>query len=267
MKVIYLHQHFSTPQGSTGTRSYSFARALVDKGHRVTMICGNYWVGKTGLKGDFKRGMRSGFVDGGIYVIELELDYSNSDNFIRRSKTFFRYMLKAIKLVLTLEYDILFATSTPLTAGIPGLFARLIKNKPFIFEVRDLWPELPKAMGVIKNPLVLFSLDILETVIYKSSSACIGLSPGIVEGIKKKTPNKLVRMIPNGCDLNLIELNKKNKKSNNFIAAFCGAHGYANGLDSILDTARLLIDNDIDNINFHFIGDGALKKILINRKK
>ncbi|UGQ26243.1 hypothetical protein LRO55_18305 [Acinetobacter calcoaceticus] len=49
-----------------------------------------------------------------------------------------------------------FATTTPLTAGIPGIFAKWLRRKPFVFEVRDLWPELPKAMGVIKNPIVLW---------------------------------------------------------------------------------------------------------------
>ena len=103
------------------------------------------------------------------------------------------------------DYDLLFATSTPLTAGIPGIVARLIRKKKFVFEVRDLWPELPKAMGVITNPLILKLMEILEMNTYKFSEACVGLSPGIVNGIKKKFPLKRVELIPNGCDLNIVK--------------------------------------------------------------
>ena len=82
----------------------------------------------------------------GIKVIEIDLEYSNSDSFLRRMFIFFRYSIQGIKIALKEDYDIIFATSTPLTAGIPGVFAKIFRFKPFIFEVRDLWPELPKAM-------------------------------------------------------------------------------------------------------------------------
>ena len=74
MKVLYFHQYFSTPNGSTGTRSYEFAKRLIKRGHEVTIICGSYWIADTGLKGKFQYGHRSGKVDG-INVIELKLFY------------------------------------------------------------------------------------------------------------------------------------------------------------------------------------------------
>ena len=223
MKILYYHQHFSTPKGATGTRSYEFAQKLIKRGHVVTIVCGSYWIAETGLAGAFVGGQRTGTVDG-IRVIELELEYSNSDNFLWRTFVFFRYSVQGVRIALKENYDILFATSTPLMAGIPGIFAKIFRSKPFIFEVRDLWPELPKEMKVITNPIILKLMDWLETILYKTATACIGLSPGIVDGIKKKTPNKKLAMVPNGCDLNLVYNVTKNTKDKKFIAVFTGAH-------------------------------------------
>ena len=264
MKILYYHQHFSTPKGATGTRSYEFAQKLIKRGHVVTIVCGSYWIAETGLVGAFVGGQRTGTVDG-IRVIELELEYSNSDNFLWRTFVFFRYSVQGVRIALKENYDILFATSTPLMAGIPGIFAKIFRSKPFIFEVRDLWPDLPKAMKVITNPIILKLMDWLETILYKTATACIGLSPGIVDGIKKKTPNKKLAMVPNGCDLNLVYNVTKNTKDKKFIAVFTGAHGFANGLDAVLDAAKILIQNDEENIEIQFIGDGALKPKLIKR--
>jgi len=264
--ILYFHQHFSTPNGSTGTRSYEFARRLVQEGHKVTLVCGSYWLADSGLRGKYQGGRRRGIVDG-IEVIEFDLQYSNSDSFLTRTITFIKYAVNGIKLALSLKYNLLFASSTPLTASIPGIFARVFRNKPFIFEVRDLWPELPKAMGVIENPFILKLMDLLETASYKTASACIGLSPGIVDGIKSKSPQKRVAMIPNGCDLHLTKQKNNFKKNGSINAIFTGAHGIANGLDAILDAAKILKQKERSDINFQFIGDGMLKPKLKERVK
>ena len=174
MRVLYFHQHFSTPKGSTGIRSYEMARRLVSQGHEVTMVCGSYGGGNTGLAGDFSRGRREGKVDG-IEVIEFDLAYSNADGFIKRSLLFLLFALRSVGVALTHQYDVLFATTTPLTAGIPGIFSRWLRGKPFVFEVRDLWPELPREMGVITNPVVLWAMGVLEWVSYRSAHRVVGL--------------------------------------------------------------------------------------------
>jgi glycosyltransferase involved in cell wall biosynthesis len=264
LKILYFHQHFSTPKGSTGTRSYEFSQALIRAGHQVTMVCGSYWIANSGLKNKFISGMRKGVVDG-ISVIELELPYSNSDNFFRRTSLFIKFSIAGIKIALTESYDLLFATSTPLTAGVPGIIAKIVKRKYFIFEIRDLWPELPKAMGVISNPFILKAMDILESISYGMADKCIALAPGIAHGVTRKFPHKDVIIIPNGSDE--IDLIKSESRTNNFIAAFTGAHGQANGLHAVLDVAVLLKRNNELDIEFQFIGDGRLKPNLMDRAK
>lgn len=272
MRVIYFHQHFSTPDGSTGIRSYEMAQRLIRDGHDVTMVCGSYHVGKTGLVGDFRRGKRVGKVNG-INVIEFRLAYSNSDGFFKRTVVFIKFSIRSVILALTLPYDVIFATSTPLTAGIPGIFARWFRGKPFVFEVRDLWPELPKAMGVIKNSAILRAMSWLEWLTYRSANRIIGLSPGICEGVNRRISKKtMVTMIPNGCDLGIAERCAKPWRplevpEDCLLAVFAGTHGFANNLDCVLNAALELKNRQRNDIYVVLVGDGKQKPYLIERAR
>lgn len=272
MKVLYFHQHFVTPRGAGGVRSYAMARRLIDRGHVVTMVCGSFAGGNSGLTGPFTKGMRRGWVDG-IDVIELDLAYSNSDGFAKRAWTFLKFAARSLGVAFTENYDVLFATTTPLTAGIPGIFARWLRGKPFVFEVRDLWPELPRAMGVIKNPLVLWAMSALEWTSYHSAQRLIGLSPGIVEGIAHRGgANGRITLVPNGCDLAIFTdspdaWRPEQVRATDLLAVFAGTHGLANGLDAVLDAAIELKRRGRDDIKLVLIGDGKLKASLRARAK
>ncbi|MEB3862537.1 MULTISPECIES: glycosyltransferase family 4 protein [Acinetobacter] len=270
MKILYFHQHFSTPKGSAGIRSYAMAQSLIRNGHQVTMVCGSFGAGQTGLTQPFNKGVRRGVVDG-IDIIEFELPYSNSLSFLKRILIFLSFAFKSIKVAFTEQYDIVFATTTPLTAGIPGIFAKWLRRKPFIFEVRDLWPELPKAMGVIKNPIVLWMMSVLEWTSYHSADRLIGLSPGIVDGIIKRgiAPGK-VASIPNGCDLDIFASDHQSWRPEgveeaDLMAIFTGTHGLANGLNAVLDVAVELKDRQRTDIKLVLVGDGMQKKALMER--
>jgi len=148
------------------------------------------------------------------------------------------------------------------------------RGKKFVFEVRDLWPELPREMGVITNPVILWLLSALEWVSYHSAHACIGLSPGIVEGIKKRSRcGQNVAMIPNGCDFELFENDEVKSKrpqgvtANDVVAIFTGAHGIANGLSAVLKAAEVLKQRGRNDIKLVFIGDGKLKNELKGKAK
>lgn len=270
MKILYFHQHFSTPKGSAGIRSYAMAQSLIRNGHQVTMVCGSFGAGQTGLTQPFNKGVRRGVVDG-IDIIEFELPYSNSLSFLKRILIFLSFAFKSIKVALTEQYDIVFATTTPLTAGIPGIFAKWLRRKPFVFEVRDLWPELPKAMGVIKNPIVLWMMSVLEWTSYHSADRLVGLSPGIVDGIIKRgiAPEK-VASIPNGCDLDIFASDHQpwrpeGVEETDLMAIFTGTHGLANGLNAVLDVAVELKDRQRTDIKLVLVGDGMQKKVLMER--
>ena len=279
MKVLYYHQYFSTPAGAAGTRSYALARSLVKGGHQVQMVCLRDARTHTGLNGPFNDGKRIGFVDG-IEVIEFDLPYSNHAGLLERALVFLRYSWQSLHLALRSDADLVFATTTPLTAGIPGIAARWLRGTPFVFEVRDLWPELPRAMGVVRNRLVLAALSVLEWLSYHSADACIGLAPGICEGIAERgIEPSTISSIPNACDLELFQplpqgVTKQPEliaglpqplRSGSFVAAFTGAHGLANGLDAVLDTAAVLQRQGRSDIQFLFIGDGRCKPALERR--
>lgn len=235
-------------------------------------------MGETGLQGMPVNGFRTGVVDG-INIIEVCLPYSNYDSLFKRAIIFLRYSLSSVKIVISNDFDLLFATSTPLTAGISGVIAKIFKpRKKFIFEVRDLWPELPKAMGVITNPVILFGMSVLEKLSYIAMDGGVALSPGIKEGMQRRSKKgKRIELIPNGCDLDLFKfaedrpqkkiLNQKNSgiNKNDFVAVFTGAHGVANGLEAVLDTAIVLKKRSRNDIKLVFIGDGKLKQQLVGR--
>jgi len=270
MKVLYFHQHFVTPHGAGAIRSYAMARRLIERGHRVTMVCGSFTGGNTGLIGPYEDGMRRGWVDG-IDVVELDLAYSNHDGLVKRSLTFMKFALRSVMLALREPYDLVFATTTPLTAGIPGIAARWLRGKPFVFEVRDLWPELPRAMGVIRNPVLLWAMGVLEWTSYRSAHALVGLSPGIVEGIAHRgVPRARISLVPNGCDLDLFDQGAapwrpSGVAPSDLMAVFAGTHGMANGLDAVLDAAAELKRRGRSDIKLLLIGNGKLKPALQER--
>ena len=238
-------------------------------GHSVTMVCGSYAQGKTGLSMQFENGQRRGVVDG-IDLIEFDLNYGNDMGFVQRLGVFLKFAFGSIGVALREPADVVFATTTPLTAGIPGIFARWLRRKPFVFEVRDLWPELPKAMGVITNPVVLWLMSLLEWVSYRSADRLVGLSPGIVEGIKARGVDKSrIAMVPNGCDLDLFTAPEdawrpSGVRHDQLLAVFTGTHGNANGLDSVLNAAEVLKERGRDDIQIALVGQGREKPRLIS---
>ena len=201
MKIIYLHQYFNTPDMSGSTRSYEFAKALVEMGHEVIMItsyCEPY-------------NSKKWFVTkvSGIEVHWLPLKYSNYHNFIERLKVFSSFAFNAFLRANKMEGDLVFASSTPLTIAIPGILISKFKEIPLVFEVRDLWPDVPMAMKILKNPIIIYLSKLLEKWAYKNSSSIVALSPEMKKGIiSKKIASNKVAVIPNSSDLSKLEYNE-----------------------------------------------------------
>lgn len=271
MKVIYFAEHFDIPSVGGGLRPYQMAKRLIAAGHQVTIVCGGEQ-SRLGLPLTNKKNIYRGNIDG-INVIQISIPYSNNDSISKRAFIFLKFAWKAMGYALKEDYDLLFATSTPLTDGLPGIVAKWFRRKKFVFEVRDLWPELPKALGM-KNPIFLWGMSVLEKRSYYAADACVGLSPGICEGIRRRSQKgKSIAMIPNGCDLDIFQDSDRKPdvirgvKPTDMVAVFTGAHGVANGLDAVLDMAKVLKSRKRNDIKIIFVGEGKMKTHLKERAK
>ena len=273
MNIIYIHQHFCTPKGSGGTRSYDVSRHLAAMGHNVTMICGVFDIG--GLKkAPWYRLFRKQQMDG-FDVIICNVLYSNHQGPLVRIWSFLWFaFLAAIAALLVPKPDVIFPTHTPLTVGIPGYIVSRLERIPFIFEVRDLWPEgfITTGLATEKNILIRI-MAALEKFLYKRADKILLVSKGYEEKlIERGYPPEKLRTIVLGADGDIFyeldpdeQFRKKHNLENKTIAVYTGAHGWANGLDYILDAAGCLKDRE--DIVFMMIGQGREKLKLKEQAK
>ncbi len=265
MRVTYIHQHFATPDDAYGTRSYEMSQRLIAAGHQVTMICG-----ATASAGGDDRVHESN-VDG-IRVLRVSQSYGNAMGIGARSASFARFAATACRIGSSAPSDLVFATSTPLTVALPGAWGSFRRRVPFVFEVRDLWPELPIAMGLITNPVIANSLRGLERFAYRRADHVIALSPGMKAGIERAgVAADRVELIPNASDVALFQPTDQPVTDPAFgepselRVCFPGAHGQANGLDAVLDSLAELKRRGETGIRVILIGDGSMKPQLVQR--
>ena len=254
MHILYIHQYFKTPSEGGGTRSYFIAKEMISRGHKVTMLTSD-----TNGKDS-----RIEVVDG-MEVIYIPNSYSNNFSIFNRIKSFIGFTVKAIKRASKIKnVDLVYATSTPLTIGYIARYLKAIKKLPYIFEVRDLWPEFPIQMGAIKNSFFIKYLRSFEKRIYDDAIGIVTLSPGMEEGVRKtNTSCKQICMIPNMSKPDIFYPREKNQETlekfqidpSAFNVIYFGALGIANGIVYILEAAKQLLDKP--NIRFIFLGDGA----------
>jgi glycosyltransferase involved in cell wall biosynthesis len=242
MRILYLHQHFSTPEGATGTRSHAMARALAARGHAVTMACGQYAGAATGLGGSFRRGRREGTVDG-FRVVEWAIPCGNAMPLRARAGAFLRYAARATRLAMAEAWDLVIASSTPPSVALPALAAWRLRGIPFLFEIRDPWPELPRAMGIGSPPL-WWALDRLADAACSNAAAVIALSDGMAETARAHGA-RAIAVLPNGCDLDLFgpriaPWRPPGLPADAALAVYAGAQGPANGLGLLLEAAARL---------------------------
>lgn len=271
MHVLYIVQYFASPRGSTGSRPYEWAQALLRAGHEVTLICGMSEA--SDLAADPSQRATELDVDG-IRVLVVSEPYTNSMSFFRRVLAFGRYARSAEHVARSVEADIVFASSTPLTVGLPAMKTARRQRIPFVFEVRDLWPELAIAMNVIRNPLMIWYLRRMERRIYHAADKMIALAPGIRDGIADTGfPAEQVALIPNAADTHMFSPSDEPLDDPRFGEpgecrfVFAGAHGQANGLDAILDAAAALRQRQETGIRFILIGSGKEKARLAARTR
>lgn len=234
----------------------------MEQGHEVTIITSD-----SRLPEEYSQSL---FTDGsidGIHIRSVRVGYDNRMGKAQRIASFLKFMFGATWLAMSAgRHDVVYATSTPLTVGIPGWIASAISGAPFVFEVRDLWPEAAIQMEVISRDGILGRAGkALERFLYRRSSEIVALSPGMVEGVLAEGINPLhVHMVPNSSDLDLFypgdkdaELVEKYGLVGRFVVGYAGAIGPSNAVqDNVPEAARILAERGRDDIVFALVGAG-----------
>ncbi len=273
MHIFYIHQYFASRKGRTGTRSYEFGRYLVSQGHRVTMITSG-WANPE-FPAPESRPCGQYEIEG-IEVVAIPAAYNDPHigtgmGGVQRMRQFYQFAQAASRAGKTLSKpDIVFATHTPLTVGLAGAALGRHFGVPFVFEVRDLWPDALVNVGALKNPLAVWWLKRMARTIYCRADHIVALSPGMKEGIVKTgIAADKVTVIPNASDLDLFRPDLDGRKArerlalgDRFTAIYFGAMGLANGLDYVIEAARILAERRADHIVLVLQGAGGKRREL-----
>lgn len=270
MHILYLHQHFVGRSGTSGGRSHEFSRLLVERGHRVTLVTGDFE--HSGLRVSGHRLVSMQDVDG-IEVRVIRVPYGQALSKTKRILSFLKFMVMACWVGMRVPgIDVVFATSTPLTIAVPGMFVAGVRRRPFVFEVRDLWPEIPIDLGVLRNPVLKWLARGLEKVAYRRASHVIALSPGMKDGvIAAGTPETKVTVIPNSSDVELLRVSESRGQAfraenpaigDRPLVVYAGAFGRVNGLEYLIELARHAREERPD-VAFLLVGTGSERERLM----
>lgn len=259
-RVLYIHQYFAEPESTGGTRSYELARRLVRDGHQVKMLTSTAFLPPRRNSGE--RTMR--YRVDGIDVVALTISYSNSSSFWRRIAAFVTFALRATwEASRGPRVDVVFATSTPLTVAIPAIVARLRHRARFVFEVRDLWPEIPIEMGYIRARWAKWTARLLARTAYRSADQVVALSTGMAAGIRRQCSDAHIAVVPNACDIEVFRRPSQLASTlpiavNDVLVLYAGTVGVANDVRWMVSLAREFASmHPLDPVKFLIIGDGA----------
>jgi glycosyltransferase involved in cell wall biosynthesis len=269
MRILYLSQYFFPEVGATQTRAYEMASNWVRLGHHVTLISElpNH---PSGIIPPAYRGKlyQNDQLDG-IEVIRVWVKASPKKNFPNRILFYLSFMFNAAAAGVFLargHHDLLYASSPPLFVGASALILSSLKRIPLVFEVRDLWPESAVALGELSNPRFIAWSTRLEEACYRRARKVIVVTSDIRERlIRRGITDEKILLVPNGANTELFQFDPAAREriraslglQDKFIAIYAGIHGVAQGLEHVVEAARLLRDEA--RIHFLLIGEGPKK--------
>jgi len=209
----------------------------------------------------------------GIDVVALNVPYHQTMGPVRRIRAFVSFMLLSCWQVLrTKSVDIIYASSTPLTVGVPALVGRWFRRIPYVFEVRDIWPAALVALGLIRSRVSIWFLQHFERAVYRRAAAILALSPGMEVIVRRNAPRrKQIVTVPNCSDTDLFHpgmdgktIRRERGWMDKFVCLHSGAMGRINGLDVIVRAAEYFRDEP--DFLFVLMGEGKEKAGLVEAR-
>jgi glycosyltransferase involved in cell wall biosynthesis len=256
VRIVYFYQYFTTPKGAWSTRAYEFARRWVAAGDKVTVVTSVY--DKSDLRA---RGLISHQCIEGIDVVVIGVPLSNRHGFLLRLWTFAAYAIVSCWYALTLPADVVISSSGPITTALPGLVARYLRRIPWVFEVRDLWPDGAIELGILRNGSMISVSRFLERICYNAAHCIVALSDGMARLIHLRVPGSNVAVVPNAADNELIDAIQSDELLPEWargkkLVTYAGTLGVANSCEQILEMAGHLQSWQESQIEVILIGDG-----------
>jgi glycosyltransferase involved in cell wall biosynthesis len=280
MNLLLIHQYFLEKEDGGGSRFNEMTKTWASKGHHITVLAGmvHYNTGKkyAKYKGKYSH-VEKGFY-GNVDVVRSHVSESYNTNFIGRLWAYFSFVFSSVYtgiFICKTKVDVIVVTSPPLFVGITAYLLSKIKHVPFVFEIRDLWPESAIDTGVLTNGVIIKFAYWFEKFLYKKALLINVLTPAFKQKLItiKGVPENKILFIPNAADFSIAdssqnfnaqEFKKTLGFDNNFVITYVGAHGVANHLIQIVETAELLCDT---NVVFQLIGAGMQKEMLKDEVK
>lgn len=267
MHILLIHQAFAAINEPGGTRHHEFSRQLARRGHRVTIITSqvSYLTGRAvGERGWLTRKVD----DAGVVILRCRSYSGWHRSFLHRMLSFLSFMAVSFWTGLRVaDVDLVWGTTPPIFQAVTARWIAGLKRKPFLLEVRDLWPSFAVAVGVLTNPLLIRLSEWMERGLYRRADRVVVNSPGFIEHVRSRGAQQ-VEVVPNGVDLAMFERKKKDQSlrrelglAKSFLVIYAGAHGMSNDLETVLKAADLLQSEG--DIHFVFLGDGKEKTNLM----
>ncbi|MGO9312928.1 MAG: glycosyltransferase family 4 protein [Syntrophobacteraceae bacterium] len=276
MHILFLTHYFPPEVNAPASRTFENAKRWVGAGHKVTVLTCAPNHPRGILYPGYKNRLFQWDTLEGIQILRVFTFLSPNAGFLKRIFNYFSYMLSATLLCpLVSEIDVVVSTSPQFFCGMAGLWVSLLKRKPWVLEIRDLWPESITAVGQVINPILLRFLERLETFLYKSADHIISVTHSFKQHIGKRgIPGERISVLTNGVDLEHFQpVSKKDlirsgnghtELAGKFVVSYIGTHGMAHGLETVLLTAEIL--RPYANILFLLIGDGAERETLLRKR-
>lgn len=273
MRILFLTDNFPPEVNAPASRTFDHCREWVKQGAEVTVItCApNFPKGK--VFAGYKNKLWQEEIMDGIRVIRVWTYIVPNSGFLKRTLDYISFSVTGFLAGLIVKTDVIVATSPQFFTALAGRVLSKWKRKPWIMEVRDLWPESIKAVGALNDSIFIKYFEWQEKRCYKSAKRIVVVTDSFKERIAAKgiKPQK-IRVIKNGVNSELFRPMPKDEAlleslhlKGKCIIGYIGTHGMAHKLDFILDCAKEL-DTPMNNFHFLFIGDGAKKEELLKYK-